>query len=45
MFLCGGGASLDMLMERLEGDSWYRSLPLTRRPTVHLIRPEQVVGI
>lgn len=45
MFLCGGGASLDMLMDRLEGEDWYRSLPLTRRPTVHLIRPEQVVGI
>jgi len=45
MFLCGGGASLDMLMERLEGDNWYKSLPFTRRPNVHLIRPEQVVGI
>lgn len=45
MYLCGGGASLDMLMERLEGEDWYRSLPLTRKPSVHLIRPEQVVGI
>ncbi len=45
MFLCGGGASLDMLMDRLEGDDWYASLPFTRRPSVHLIRPEQVVGI
>ncbi len=45
MFLCGGGASLDMLMDRLEGDDWYRGLPLTRKPSVHLIRPEQVVGI
>lgn len=45
MFLCGGGASLDMLMERLEGDSWYKSLPFTRRPIVNLIQPHQVVGI
>ena len=45
MFLCGGGASLDMLMDRLEQDSWYKSLPFTRRPSVHLIRPEQVIGI
>lgn len=45
MFLCGGGASLGMLMERLEGAEWYKNLPLTRRPTVHLIKPEQVVGI
>jgi cell division protein FtsA len=45
MFLCGGGASLDMLMDRLEAENWYKKLPLTRRPSVHLIRPEQVVGI
>jgi cell division protein FtsA len=45
MFLCGGGASLDMLMERLEEDGWFKNLPLTRRPSVHLIRPQQVVGI
>ncbi len=45
MFLCGGGASLDLLMDRLEGSAWYKSLPLTRKPSVHLIRPEQVVGI
>ncbi len=45
MFLCGGGASLDMLMDRLEGDNWFNDLPFTRRPSVHLIRPEQVVGI
>ena len=44
MFLCGGGSSLDMLMDRLE-DDWYKQLPFTRKPTVHRIRPEQVVGI
>ncbi|MEI9914026.1 MAG: cell division FtsA domain-containing protein [Candidatus Saccharibacteria bacterium] len=45
MFLCGGGSSLDMLMDKLEQSSWYRSLPFTRKPTVHHIRPEQVAGI
>jgi cell division protein FtsA len=45
MFLCGGGASLDMLLDRLEGQEWYKMLPFTRRPNVNLIRPEQVVGI
>jgi cell division protein FtsA len=45
MFLCGGGASLDMLLSRLEEDSWFKSLPFTRRPIVNLIRPSQVVGI
>jgi cell division protein FtsA len=45
MFLCGGGSSLDLLMDKLEQTDWYRSLPFTRKPSVHHIRPEQVVGI
>jgi cell division protein FtsA len=45
MFLCGGGSSLDLLMERLETGEWYKSLPFTRRPSVHHIRPDQVAGI
>lgn len=45
MFLCGGGSSLDLLMHRLEQTDWYRSLPFTRKPSVHHIKPEQVAGI
>lgn len=45
MFLCGGGSSLDLLMERLQESEWYKTLPFTRKPTVHHIRPEQVSGI
>jgi cell division protein FtsA len=45
MFLCGGGSSLDLLMQRLEDAEWYKTLPFTRKPTVHHIRPEQVAGI
>ncbi len=45
MFLCGGGASLDMLLSRLEEGNWFKDLPFTRRPSVNLIRPSQVVGI
>ena len=45
MFLCGGGSSLDLLMDRLQSTDWYRSLPFTRKPSVHHIRPEQVSGI
>lgn len=44
MFLCGGGSSLDLLMDRLESD-WYKQLPFTRKPTVHHIRPDQVADI
>ncbi len=45
LLLCGGGSSLDMLMDRLHDSSWYATLPFTRKPTVQHIRPEQVVGI
>lgn len=45
IFLCGGGSSLDLLMNRLEEATWYKALPFTRKPSVHHIRPDQVVGI
>ncbi|HVX23732.1 MAG TPA: cell division FtsA domain-containing protein [Candidatus Saccharimonadales bacterium] len=45
LFLCGGGSSLDLLMDRLEQTDWYKQLPFTRKPSVHHIRPEQVNGI
>jgi cell division protein FtsA len=45
LFLCGGGSSLDLLMDRLEKTDWYKALPFTRKPTVSHIRPEQVAGI
>ncbi len=45
MFLCGGGSSLDMLVDQLQESEWYRSLPFTRKPVVRRIRPEQVVGM
>lgn len=45
ILLCGGGSSLDMLMESLQQTNWYSGLPFTRKPVVQHIRPEQVVGI
>ena len=45
LLLCGGGSSLDMLMDKLEQSSWYKELPFTKRPTVQHIRPDEVVGI
>jgi len=45
MFLCGGGSSLDLLMERLEKSNWYKALPFTRKPSVHHIHPGQVADI
>jgi cell division protein FtsA len=45
LFLCGGGSSLDLLMDRLEQATWYKALPFTRKPTLHHIKPEQVADI
>ena len=45
LYLCGGGSSLQMLMDQLSQSDWYRSLPFTRKPVVHHVRPEQVVGM
>ncbi len=45
LYLCGGGASLDLLVDKLKQDDWYRSLPFTKKPQVQHIKPEEVVGI
>ncbi len=45
LYLCGGGSSLQLLMDQLSQSEWYRALPFTRKPVVHHVRPEQVVGI
>jgi cell division protein FtsA len=45
LLLCGGGSSLDTMIDRLEQSSWYKSLPFTKKPTVQHINPSQVVGI
>lgn len=45
IYLCGGGSSLDLLVERLQRDKWYGDLPFTKRPVVEHINPKQVVGM
>lgn len=45
ILLCGGGASLQPLLTALKTQKWYKDLPFTRKPTVELIDPDQVVGI
>lgn len=45
ILLCGGGASLGLLVEELEQSSWYRSLPFAKKPTIQYIAPDEVVGI
>ena len=45
ILLCGGGASLEPLVEALSKRDWYKELPFTKRPTVQHIHPSEVVGI
>lgn len=45
ILLCGGGSSLAQLREALEKREWYKTLPFTKKPTVQLIEPGEVVGI
>lgn len=45
ILLCGGGASLKELVEALETRDWHKELPFTKKPTIQLIKPTEVVGI
>ncbi len=45
MLLCGGGSSLEMLMEKLDSDDWHKVLPFTRKPIIQYIKPDEVAGI
>lgn len=45
ILLCGGGASLESLMTALKERDWYKELPFTRKPTIELIEPDQVMDI
>ncbi len=45
LLLCGGGSSLDLLMDKLTDSDWYTKLPFTKKPHVQHIQPDEVVGI
>lgn len=45
LLLCGGGSSLDMLMDELQKSDWHKNLPFTKKPIVQHIKPSDVVGI
>ncbi|TAL14567.1 hypothetical protein EPN95_02475 [Patescibacteria group bacterium] len=45
ILLCGGGASLEKLVDALGKAEWHKDLPFTKKPTVHYIQPSDVLGI
>ncbi len=45
LLLCGGGASLEQLVEALGKHEWGEDLPFTKKPVVQLIKPSEVIGI
>lgn len=45
ILLCGGGSSLNKLVQALETRNWYTNLPFTKKPTVQHIQPSEVIGI
>jgi cell division protein FtsA len=45
LLLCGGGSSLQLLVDRLEQSDWHKELPFTKKPSVQHIKPNEVVGI
>lgn len=45
ILLCGGGSSLQELVDALNERDWHKDLPFTRKPTVHHIKPSEVVGV
>jgi cell division protein FtsA len=45
ILLCGGGASLKKLVHLLSTNDWHTNLPFTKKPSVQLIKPSEVVGI
>jgi len=45
ILMCGGGSSLDKIIEGLKGQEWWKDLPFSRQPSVRLIEPSSVRGI
>ena len=45
ILLCGGGASLERLVEALGKQDWDKGLPFTKKPKVQRIMPSDVIGI
>ncbi|MBQ3410147.1 rod shape-determining protein [Candidatus Saccharibacteria bacterium] len=45
ILLCGGGAGLQQLQETLAMTDWFKDLPFSRRPVIHLLDDPDIPGI
>ncbi len=45
ILLCGGGAGLSELQEVLATTDWFKGLPFSRRPIIHLVESSDIPGI
>lgn len=45
ILLCGGGAGLSELQEVLATTDWFKELPFSRRPVIHLVESSDIPGI
>ncbi|NCO10667.1 hypothetical protein GW746_01300 [Candidatus Saccharibacteria bacterium] len=45
ILLCGGGSSLDKLVEALSSSEWRKDLAFTKKPIVQHINPSEVLGV
>ncbi len=45
LLLCGGGSNLPEVQQALEGTAWGKQLPFARRPSIHFLRPSEVVAV
>lgn len=45
ILLCGGGAGLSLLQEALAISDWYKTLPFSRRPIIHLIEIDDLPNL
>lgn len=45
ILLCGGGAGLNELQDVLATTDWFKALPFSRRPVIHLVESIDIPGV
>ncbi len=45
ILLCGGGSGLMAIQDVLATTDWFKELPFTRRPMVHVVEPSDIPGL